>query len=260
MGRLDESDGRGAAARFRVLRLDPELVGALAAIWELLRPDIERETRDFCAGLGRQLAADPAPDPDRLYAHELDYTRRKFLGPFDERLDAEMVARGSRFAANGGDEDSYIDGLTANYHARHQLVVARMTHDPVRLARMTESLYLLATIDIRAFAAGAAANRTQQKDEEAVEIRRLQAEAETRRLQLEDVLAEVEAIVASIGDISTQTNLLALNATIEAARAGEHGRGFAVVAQEVKRLAQSSKSATDRATRLLARPAQRQAG
>jgi len=62
--------------------------------------------------------------------------------------------------------------------------------------------------------------------------------------ELNDAAKAIDAVTATISEISDQTKLLALNATIEAARAGEMGKGFAVVAKEVKDLASQTNTAT----------------
>jgi len=65
-----------------------------------------------------------------------------------------------------------------------------------------------------------------------------------RTQELGDSARRISKISDTIRGIANQTNLLALNAAIEAARAGEAGRGFAVVAQEVRKLAEQSRKAT----------------
>lgn len=64
-------------------------------------------------------------------------------------------------------------------------------------------------------------------------------------VKLSEQVNEILSIVTTVASVADQTNLLALNAAIEAARAGEAGRGFAVVSDEIRKLAENSKSAVN---------------
>jgi methyl-accepting chemotaxis protein len=84
------------------------------------------------------------------------------------------------------------------------------------------------------------------------EVRGTIQETGKRIKRLGERSQEIGGIVKLIDDIAERTSVLALNANMQAAVAGEAGRGFRVVADEVQRLAERSKEATDQIGKLVA--------
>lgn len=80
---------------------------------------------------------------------------------------------------------------------------------------------------------------------QASEVAKINTETKETTEKLNESIQDVQDITQTILGISSQTNLLALNASIEAARAGDAGKGFAVVAEEIRKLSEDTRKATE---------------
>ena len=63
-------------------------------------------------------------------------------------------------------------------------------------------------------------------------------------------VSEISEKILVISEIADKTDILSINAAIEAARAGDSGKGFSVVANEIRKLADKTKFASDEITKL----------
>ena len=97
----------------------------------------------------------------------------------------------------------------------------------------------------------AGSEATQAMIRDMQDIRKQVQDISTHILTLSESSQKISDIIEVVSDLADQSNLLALNAAIEAHRAGEHGRGFVIVAQEIRNLAEQSKTATSQVRTIL---------
>ncbi|MGC9220677.1 MAG: HAMP domain-containing methyl-accepting chemotaxis protein [Solirubrobacteraceae bacterium] len=150
------------------------------------------------------------------------------------RAAAEEVGRAIADIANGAEEQ--VRAVAAVSNSAEQ--VAQAVATALKHAQETAS----AAHNTRT-AAQAGVTAAEQANEAMASVRDSSQEVNEVIGELAAKSQHIGQIVQTITGIAEQTNLLALNAAIEAAHAGEHGRGFAVVAEEVRKLAEESRSA-----------------
>ncbi|BEU86768.1 methyl-accepting chemotaxis protein [Selenomonas sp. TAMA-11512] len=161
----------------------------------------------------------------------------------------ELTATAQSTADSARDVASAIHNIADGATSQAQDTQSASTHIDEIMTLMDKNKEILDQIN------NATDNIRREKDEGAEILIHLVKKSGETAQATEDVARVVEETNKSAEDIekasemiqsiSAQTNLLALNAAIEAARAGDAGRGFAVVAEEIRTLAEQSKSFTD---------------